>query len=222
MKKYLLAPSILSANFANLGKDIEEVLISGGDVIHFDVMDNHYVPNLTVGPIVLQSLRKHGISVPIDVHLMIKPVDTLIPIFAQAGSNYITFHPEASEHIDKTLQIIKENGCKAGLALNPTTSLNYLDYVMDKLDIILLMSVNPGFGNQCFIPNTLKKISEARKKIDNSGCDIILEVDGGIKIDNIGQISKFGANMFVIGSALFNSHDYKTVINDMRKEIETS
>ncbi|PPI88534.1 ribulose-phosphate 3-epimerase [Candidatus Pantoea edessiphila] len=220
MKKYLLAPSILSADFARLGEDILKVLNSGADIIHFDVMDNHYVPNLTIGPMVLKSLRDYGISAPIDVHLMIKPVDALIPVFAKVGSNYITFHPETSENIDRTIQIIKENGCKAGLVFNPTTVLNYLDYVMDKLDIILLMSVNPGFSGQSFIPNTLEKLREVRQRIDNSGYDIILEVDGGIKIDNIGEIAKAGADMFVIGSAIFNNNNYKKVIDNMRQEIE--
>ncbi|MBK4775767.1 ribulose-phosphate 3-epimerase [Candidatus Pantoea edessiphila] len=221
MKKYLLAPSILSANFAVLGEDINNALRSGGDVIHFDVMDNHYVPNLTIGPMVLESLRTYGIKAPIDVHLMIKPVDSLIPDFAKAGSNYITFHPEASKHVDRSIQIIKEYGCKAGLVFNTTTSLNYLDYLMDKLDIIVLMSVNPGFSNQIFIPSTLEKIRKVRKIIDESGYNIMLEVDGGIKMDNIGKIAACGANMFVVGSAIFNSNNYKKVIDYMRKEIET-
>ncbi|PPI86477.1 ribulose-phosphate 3-epimerase [Candidatus Pantoea edessiphila] len=220
MSKYLVAPSILSANFAKLGEETTNVLNAGGDVIHFDVMDNHYVPNLTIGPMVLKSLRDYGIAAPIDVHLMVKPVDDLIPEFARVGANYITFHPETSEHVDRTLQIIKENGCKAGLVFNPTTSLNYLDYIMDKLDIILIMSVNPGFSNQSFIPSTLDKLIDARKRIDQSGYNIILEIDGGIKIDNIRKAAEFGANMFVIGSAIFSSNNYKKIINSMRNEIE--
>lgn len=195
MKQYLLAPSILSADFARLGEDTAKALAAGGDVVHFDVMDNHYVPNLTMGPMVLKALRDYGITAPIDVHLMVKPVDALIPDFAKAGATYITFHPEASEHVDRTLQIIKEHGCKAGLVFNPATPLSYLDYVMDKLDIILLMSVNPGFGGQSFIPGTLDKLREARRRIDQSGYSIRLEVDGGVKIDNIGQIAAAGADM---------------------------
>ncbi len=209
MKQYLLAPSILSADFARLGEDTAKALAAGGDVVHFDVMDNHYVPNLTMGPMVLKALRDYGITAPIDVHLMVKPVDSLIPDFAKAGATYITFHPEASEHVDRTLQIIKEHGCKAGLVFNPATPLSYLDYVMDKLDIILLMSVNPGFGGQSFIPGTLDKLREARKRIDQSGYNIRLEVDGGVKIDNIGQIAAAGADMFVAGSAIFGHPDYK-------------
>ncbi|MXP51292.1 ribulose-phosphate 3-epimerase [Pantoea sp. SoEX] len=222
MKKYLLAPSILSANFAMLGEDIKNVLDSGGDVIHFDVMDNHYVPNLTIGPMVLKSLRSYGITAPIDVHLMTKPVDALIKSFSKVGSNYITFHPEASEHIDRSIQMIKEHGCKAGLVFNPTTSLSYLDYLMDKLDIIVLMAVNPGFSNQNFIPNTLEKLRKVRNMIDENGYNIIIEVDGGIKIDNIGKIATCGADMFVIGSAIFDSSNYKKVIDCMRQEIEKS
>lgn len=209
MKQYLLAPSILSADFARLGEDTAKALAAGGDVVHFDVMDNHYVPNLTMGPMVLKALRDYGITAPIDVHLMVKPVDALIPEFAKAGATYITFHPEASEHVDRTLQLIKEHGCKAGLVFNPATPLSYLDYVMDKLDIILLMSVNPGFGGQSFIPGTLDKLREARKRIDQSGYSIRLEVDGGVKIDNIGQIAAAGADMFVAGSAIFGHPDYK-------------
>ncbi len=223
MKKFLIAPSILSADFARLGEDTAKALEAGGDVVHFDVMDNHYVPNLTIGPLVCQSLhnylQKTGISAPIDVHLMVKPVDRLIPDFAAAGATYISFHPEASEHVDRTLQLIKEHGCKAGLVFNPATSLSYLDYVMDKLDVILLMSVNPGFGGQSFIPGTLDKLRQVRKLIDDSGYDIRLEIDGGVKAENIGEIAAAGADMFVAGSAIFNQPDYRTVIDHMRSEL---
>ncbi len=223
MKKFLIAPSILSADFARLGEDTAKALEAGGDVVHFDVMDNHYVPNLTIGPLVCQSLhnylQKAGISAPIDVHLMVKPVDRLIPDFAAAGATYISFHPEASEHVDRTLQLIKEHGCKAGLVFNPATSLSYLDYVMDKLDVILLMSVNPGFGGQSFIPGTLDKLRQVRKLIDDSGYDIRLEIDGGVKAENIGEIAAAGADMFVAGSAIFNQPDYRTVIDHMRSEL---
>ncbi len=219
MKPFLIAPSILSADFARLGEDTASVLAAGADVVHFDVMDNHYVPNLTIGPLVLKALRNYGITAPIDVHLMVKPVDRLIPDFAEAGASFITFHPEASEHVDRTLQLIKDHGCKAGLVLNPATSLNCLDYVMDKLDIILLMSVNPGFGGQSFIPGTLDKLRQVRQRIDESGYDIRLEVDGGVKVDNIAQIAQAGADMFVAGSAIFGHPDYRAVIDNMRSEL---
>ncbi|AJC67954.1 MULTISPECIES: ribulose-phosphate 3-epimerase [Dickeya] len=221
MKPFLIAPSILSADFARLGEDTARVLAAGADVVHFDVMDNHYVPNLTIGPLVLKSLRNYGITAPVDVHLMVKPVDRLIPDFAEAGASFITFHPEASEHVDRTLQLIKSHGCKAGLVFNPATSLSYLDYVMDKLDIILLMSVNPGFGGQSFIPSTLDKLRQVRQRIDESGYDIRLEVDGGVKVDNIAQIAAAGADMFVAGSAIFGQPDYRAVIDKMRQELET-
>ena len=219
MKQFLIAPSILSADFARLGEDTAKALEAGGDVVHFDVMDNHYVPNLTMGPAILKSLRNYGITAPIDVHLMVKPVDRLIPDFAEAGASYITFHPEASDHVDRSLQLIKSHGCKAGLVFNPATSLSYLDYVMDKLDVILLMSVNPGVGGQSFIPGTLDKLRQVRKIIDASGYDIRLEIDGGVKAENIGEIAAAGADMFVAGSAIFNQPDYRTVIDHMRSEL---
>lgn len=219
MKPFLIAPSILSADFARLGEDTASVLTAGADVVHFDVMDNHYVPNLTIGPLVLKALRNYGITAPIDVHLMVKPVDRLIPDFAEAGASFITFHPEASEHVDRSLQLIKDHGCKAGLVLNPATPLSWLDYVMDKLDIILLMSVNPGFGGQSFIPGTLDKLRQVRQRIDESGYDIRLEVDGGVKVDNIAQIAQAGADMFVAGSAIFGHPDYLAVIDNMRSEL---
>ena len=219
MKEFLIAPSILSADFARLGEDVARVLAAGADVVHFDVMDNHYVPNLTIGPMVCQALRNYGIQAPIDVHLMVKPVDRLIPDFAKAGASLITFHPECSEHIDRTLQLIKDHGCQAGLVFNPATPLHYLDYVMDKLDVILLMSVNPGFGGQSFIPGTLDKLRQVRHLIDASGRDIRLEIDGGVKVDNIREIAAAGADMFVAGSAIFSQPDYQAVIAQMRAEL---
>ena len=219
MTDYLIAPSILSADFAELGADVEKVLAAGADVVHFDVMDNHYVPNLTIGPMVCKALRNYGISAPIDVHLMVKPVDTMIVEFAQAGASIITFHPEASEHVDRSLQLIKEHGCKAGLVLNPATSLEVLTHVMDKLDVILLMSVNPGFGGQSFIVHTLEKLRQVKKLISASGRDIRLQVDGGVKTDNIKEIAQAGADMFVSGSAIFSQPDYKVVIEKMRSEL---
>ncbi|ABS10195.1 ribulose-phosphate 3-epimerase [Shewanella sp. NKUCC05_KAH] len=219
MRPFLIAPSILSADFARLGDDVKAVLDAGTDVVHFDVMDNHYVPNLTIGPMVCQALRNYGITADIDVHLMVKPVDRIVPDFAKAGASIITFHPEASEHVDRTLQLIKECGCKAGLVFNPATPLHYLDHVMDKLDVILLMSVNPGFGGQSFIPSTLDKLRQVRARIDASGFDIRLEVDGGVKVDNIAEIAAAGADMFVAGSAIFGKPDYKAVVDEMRAEL---
>ncbi len=225
MADYLIAPSILSADFARLGDEVKNVLDSGADIVHFDVMDNHYVPNLTIGPLVCQALRDYGITAPVDVHLMVKPVDRIIPDFAAAGATYITFHPEASDHIDRTLQLIHDEGCKAGLVFNPATPLSYLDYVMDKVDMILLMSVNPGFGGQSFIPATLDKLREARKRIDESGRDIRLEIDGGVKADNIREIAEAGADTFVAGSGIFGKAEaadpnkYDSILETFRAEL---
>ena len=226
MKNKLIAPSILSADFARLGSEVEQVLASGADIVHFDVMDNHYVPNLSVGPLVCSALRSYGIEAPIDVHLMIKPVDRIIPDFAAAGATYITFHPEASDHVDRTLQLIQDVGCRTGLVFNPATPLDHLRHVVDKVDMILLMSVNPGFSGQQFIPRTLEKLAQARQLIDDSGLDIRLEVDGGVKLDNIRSISLAGADTFVAGSAIFSAADesdpnrYDSVIRAMRAEID--
>ncbi len=219
MSKFIISPSILSADFARLGEDTQAVLDAGADWVHFDVMDNHYVPNLTIGPMVCQALRDYGITAPIDVHLMVKPVDRIIPDFAKAGASMITFHPEASEHIDRSLGLIKESGCQAGLVLNPATPLSVLEHVMDKLDMILLMSVNPGFGGQSFIPETLNKTRLVRQLIEKSGRDIRLEIDGGVKINNIREIMQAGADTFVAGSAIFNTQDYKATIDAMREQL---
>lgn len=219
MKDFLIAPSILSADFARLGEEVEDVLEAGADVVHFDVMDNHYVPNLTIGPLVCKALRDHGVKAPIDVHLMVSPVDRIIHDFAKAGASFITFHPEASNHVDRSLQLIRDQGCKAGLVLNPATSTDCLKYVMDKLDMVLVMSVNPGFGGQKFIPSALQKLREVRQLIDSSGLDIRLEVDGGVTVDNIGEIASAGADMFVAGSAIFNSASYADTIVAMREQL---
>jgi ribulose-phosphate 3-epimerase len=219
MQKHWIAPSILSANFARLGDEVNAVLAAGADVIHFDVMDNHFVPNLTIGPLVCEALRKHGVTAPIDVHLMVEPVDRIVPDFAKAGATYISFHPEASVHVDRTIELIRDSGCKPGLVLNPATPLDYLDYTLNKLDLVLLMSVNPGFGGQKFIPGVLDKVRAVRQRIDASGRDIRLEIDGGVKVDNIGEIARAGADMFVAGSAIFGAQDYGQTIAAMRKAI---
>jgi len=221
-RDFLIAPSILSADFARLGEEVDAVLAAGADIVHFDVMDNHYVPNLTIGPMVCKALRDYGIEAPIDVHLMVSPVDSLINNFAEAGASYITFHPEASNHVDRSLSLIKSLGCKAGLVLNPASPVHYLEHVMDKLDIILLMSVNPGFGGQQFIDSTLNKLGQVRKLIEQSGRDIRLEVDGGVSVDNIAAIARAGADIFVAGSAIFGSQDYAGTISKMRAELESS
>jgi ribulose-phosphate 3-epimerase len=220
MQEPLIAPSILSADFARLGEEVDNVLAAGADFVHFDVMDNHYVPNLTIGPLVCEALRKHGVRAPIDVHLMVKPVDRIVPDFAKAGATYITFHPEASEHVDRTIGLIREQGCKPGIVLNPASPLNWLDHVLDKIDMVLLMSVNPGFGGQKFIPGVLAKLGEVRRRIDAGGRPVRLEVDGGVKVDNIAEIARAGADTFVSGSAIFGSADYGATIREMRREIE--
>lgn len=219
MRDCWIAPSILSADFARLGEEVDSVIAAGADLVHFDVMDNHYVPNLTIGPLVCAALRKHGVTAPIDVHLMVKPVDRIVPDFAAAGATYISFHPEASEHVDRTLQLIRERGCKSGLVLNPATPLNWLEHVLDKVDLVLLMSVNPGFGGQEFIDSTLTKIAAVRALIERAGRPIRLEVDGGVKVSNIGKIAAAGADTFVAGSAIFGAKDYAATIAAMRREI---
>jgi len=214
-----IAPSLLSADFARLGEEVRAVLAAGADIVHFDVMDNHYVPNLTIGPLVCEALRKAGITAPIDVHLMVKPVDRIIPDFAKAGATWITFHPEASEHVDRTIGVIREAGCRPGLVFNPATPLTWLDHVIDRIDMVLLMSVNPGFGGQSFIPSALPKIARVRELIDRSGREIRLEVDGGVKVDNIGAVAAAGADTFVAGSAIFGARDYRATIDEMREKI---
>src|SRR3954470_3556597 len=219
MKKHWIAPSILSADFARLGDEVNAVLAAGADVVHFDVMDNHYVPNLTIGPLVCEALRKHGITAPLDVHLMVKPVDRIIPDFANAGATYISFHPEASEHVDRTIELIREHGCKPGLVFNPATPLDWLDHTLTKLDLVLIMSVNPGFGGQKFIPGALDKLRAVRKRLDAGGRPVRLEIDGGVKVDNIAEIARAGADMFVAGSAIFGARDYPATISAMRAAI---
>jgi ribulose-phosphate 3-epimerase len=214
-----IAPSILSADFAKLGAEVDAVLAAGADIVHFDVMDNHYVPNLTIGPLVCEALRKHGVTAPIDVHLMVRPVDRIVPDFAKAGATYISFHPEASEHIDRTIELIREHGCRPGLVFNPATPLHWLDHTLDKLDLVLLMSVNPGFGGQKFIPSVLDKLRQVRRRIDASGRAVRLEIDGGVKVDNIGAIAAAGADTFVAGSAIFGAPDYAATIRQMRAQI---
>ena len=216
---YFIAPSILAADFAKLGEEVDNVLVAGADIVHFDVMDNHYVPNLTIGPLVCEALRNHGVTAPIDVHLMVKPVDRIIPDFASAGASYITFHPEASDHVDRTIGLIKESGCKAGLVFNPATPLHYLEHTIEQIDMVLLMSVNPGFGGQSFIPHTLEKLKTVRKLIDAHGLATRLEIDGGVKIDNIKEIASAGADTFVAGSAIFGSSDYEKTIQSFRQKI---
>ncbi len=220
-EKHWIAPSILSADFARLGAEVDAVTAAGADMIHFDVMDNHYVPNLTVGPLVCDALRRHGMKLPIDVHLMVKPVDRIIPDFAEAGATYISFHPEASEHVDRTIELIHSHGCKPGLVFNPATSLSWLDYTLDKLDLVLLMSVNPGFGGQKFIPTVLSKIAEVRRRVDRCGRAVRVEVDGGIKVENIAEAARAGADTFVAGSAIFGSKDYTATIRAMRTSMST-
>ncbi|MGH8052272.1 MAG: ribulose-phosphate 3-epimerase [Arenimonas sp.] len=219
MSNAIIAPSILSANFAKLGEEVDAVLKAGADWVHFDVMDNHYVPNLTIGPMICEALRKHGVTAPIDVHLMVKPVDRIVPDFAKAGATLISFHPEASEHVHRTIQLIKSTGCQAGLVLNPATPIDVLDYVLEELDLVLLMSVNPGFGGQSFIPSALTKLKQVRQMIDRTGKKIRLEIDGGVKVDNIAEIAAAGADTFVAGSAIFNAPNYEEVIGQMRAEI---